>query len=102
MIEFFNYIKDNIVYLLSLWADEKIADMIGANFLYLILTIWLTWIVVNMYLIRPLSGSLFGTGTTQASQYESKRKKEEKIEEQKAETQHKEDIRVGKSSRYDF
>lgn len=60
MMAIFDYIKDNVVYLLSLWADQRVADMIGANFLYIILSIWLTWLVVNMFIIRPVSGSLFG------------------------------------------
>lgn len=60
MMDLYGYIKDNVVYLLSLWANEKIANEIGANFLYLMLAIWLTWLVVNTYVIRPINGSLFG------------------------------------------
>lgn len=72
MMELYGYIKDNVVYLLSLWANEKIANEIGANFLYLMLAIWLTWLVVNTYVIRPINGSLFGGLVSSANREERK------------------------------
>ncbi len=61
MMPFFEYMIDQVRRLLSLWADPKIEEAIGANFLYIILTIWIMWIMINMFLIRPLSGgNLFG------------------------------------------
>lgn len=62
MISFFEYIMTNIRYLLSLWDDSRLTAVIGANFLYLILSIWIFWIMVNLFLIHPnVGGGLFGS-----------------------------------------
>lgn len=102
MMPFFEFMKEQVVYLLSLWANEDIANAIGANFLYIMLAIWLTWIVVNTYLVRPISGSLFGSAVTNERRNAREISRQEKAEQIKNETQHKEDIRVGRSTRYDL
>lgn len=63
MMQLFEYIGNNVVYLLSLWADKNVAKMIGANFLYIMLSIWIVWCVVNIFVIRPMDATLGGLYT---------------------------------------
>lgn len=74
IIDLMEFIVDNVRRLLSLWADSKLENAIGANFIYIMLSVWLVWLMVNIFLIRPLpGGGLFGTNRVRASSRSSRR-----------------------------
>lgn len=74
IVDLMEFIVDNVRRLLSLWADSRLENAIGANFLYVMLSVWLVWLMVNIFLIRPLpGGGLFGTNRVRVSSRSSGR-----------------------------
>lgn len=56
MISLVDYIFSNVEYLISLMTDSKVASAIGANFFYIILSLWVFWLMINFFLLRPMPG----------------------------------------------
>lgn len=78
MIPFFEYMVDQIRRLLSLWSDDRLTEAIGANFLYIVLSIWLFWMMVNFFLIRPMpGGGLYADAVHMNQEIRARRKPEE-------------------------
>lgn len=62
MIDLIEHILFYVRQLLSLLADEKLTKYFGgANLLYIFVALWVSWQLINFFLLRPMPGGSLNT-----------------------------------------
>lgn len=82
MANYYLIISDYFMKLVNVMIDNRITNFIGLNFAYILIAVWVMWICVNIFLIRPIS--IEGVGLA-ASRWESSKQAARQANDLKAE-----------------
>lgn len=84
IMDLFVYIGGQISSLINLMMDSKVAGILGANFVYILIGILLFWVATNMFLIRPIGVPLVDIAVTQAAKDARERERDLMAKEREA------------------